>query len=401
MPQPGSERESSAGLITVLTYGMGAGPFAMYALSVLSPLIVRELELGHAQYGIIASIGFIIATIASVGFRGLVDRVPSLVAMYMIAFTSSMALLLIAIASSFSMLILAVVFAGICLSLSTPATNRILSLHIVQRRGMVMGIKQSGVQVSQVLASLLFPVLAIFVGWRWSATVGIAIGCLGAALAWRYVPRDVRINRLTSSGPKIKLRQTGPLVWWLAAYSFAIGAGIQATNVHLPLFAHDALGLSVALAGVTTAIGGSVGVVSRIFWGRASEGMLSPALLLAGMTVLSVGAGLLILGSAITEMVPMLWIGIAVFGASALASNAVVMMTLMQEVDGGSIGSASAIAAAGLYLGFATGPFGFGLLVETSGSYPLAWGMVTAMYATSLLIVTSWLVTRRRASLSA
>lgn len=390
---------NSVGLVTVLTYGMGAGPLAMYVLGVLSPLIVTDLGLGHAQYGVIASIGFSIATIASLTVGPLVDRIPPRVAIYAIALTSSLALLVLSLANSFGVLILAVVFAGICLSLSTPATNRILSSEVTTGRGFVMGIKQSGVQVSQVFASLVFPGLALLIGWRWSATSGILVGCIGAALVWKFVPAAIRDR----SGSKLPLgvskRRLKPVVWLLALYSFTVGVGAQAANVHLPLFAHDGLGMSVALAGVTTAVCGVVGVLSRVFWGRASDSRLSPKLLLACMSVLSVGAGALLVGAAATGTWAMLWFGVSIFGASALASNAVVMMALMNEMDVASLGRATSVAAAGLYLGFATGPFAFGLLVETSGSYVLAWSLVTMMFAASAVISFAWVLlgaSRRR-----
>ena len=80
------------------------------------------------------------------------------------------ALMLVAAPAGFWMLLIAAGIAGVAQSFPNGVTNRILleRVPISKRIGWV-GIKQLGVQVSQLTASLAFPLLAAVAGWRGAA----------------------------------------------------------------------------------------------------------------------------------------------------------------------------------------------------------------------------------------
>ncbi len=110
-----------------------------------------------------------------------------------------------------------------------------------------------------------------------------------------------------------------------------------------------------------------VGLVARIAWGRSADRVRNPYPLLAvlaSVSALAVG-GLMV---ADTLDAPALVAAAAVFGASGIAANVVIMLALVRTTPLNVVGSASGVLAVGLYLGFALGPVCFGLVADAA--YP-------------------------------
>ena len=88
----------------------------------------------------------------------------------------------------------------------------------------------------------------------------------------------------------------------------------------------------------------------------------------------------------------LLWLGVALHGATVLGTNVVVMAGVMKVVPATRVGSASGVVSMGMYAGFAAGPLLMGLLLEGSGTFRSGWILVGAGY---LLCVLLALVLRR------
>jgi cyanate permease len=169
-------------------------------------------------------------------------------------------------------------------------------------------------------------------------------------------------------------------VWLLAGYSFLVGASLQATNIYLPLFGHEALGLDVARAGYCAALVGGVGLLSRLAWSAAFDRLRRPHLLLVWLAVsgpLGVGAFVV---AAETHTSALLWLGAAFHGATTVAASIMVMLVLIRTIEPERVGSTSGIVNTGHFAGYAAGPVAFGWLVDASGSYTLAWAAAAALY---------------------
>lgn len=89
---------------------------------------------------------------------------------------------------------------GLAMGINNRLTNRLVALHASRgRRGLVVGVKQSGVKVSHLAAGAALPLLAATVGWRQGllavsgvVCLGIVVGrwaYLGAAASWGRAPR--------------------------------------------------------------------------------------------------------------------------------------------------------------------------------------------------------------------
>jgi predicted MFS family arabinose efflux permease len=371
-----------------LALSMGAGPLALYTLNATAPLVRADLGLSRAQFGSFAMVAFLAAATVSPLVGRYVDLVSGRVVLAVLFAGSGIALVGAAVAWSFAWLLLAVALCGAVQALSNPVTNQLVAAHVpAGRRGPLMGVKQSGVQLSQFSAGLVLPSVAVLLGWRGAAAVAATVAVVGLLLVRSTVPAEA-----SAIGPRHgrRLADMPTAVWWLTGYSLLTGAGLQATNVYLPLYSFERLHLSVRAAGLTAAAVGGVGLVSRIGWGRAAERIrdpFRPLLLLAAASGLAVCA---VLAAEQLHRTALMWAGAVVFGASALAANVVVMLALVHVSPLQVIGTASGILAVGMYLGFALGPVSFGLVVDEAGSYTDGWLAVAATYAVAAALALVW-----------
>lgn len=373
------------GLTAALTFSMGIGPLLVYALTAMGPLIILDLGLSRAQFGLLATVTFVSAALASTSAGIFVDGHRARLVVWVVSAGAALSLSVAAAAPTYAVLVVAVVVSGLAQSLSNPVTNRLATLWVPpRRRGMVMGVKQSGVQLAQALAGLLLPGLALLVGWQAAllATAGVAI--VGAAACVRFIPHEAALE--ATPARRCGARQPLPLaVWWLAGFAFLGGAALQAGNVYLPLYGNDELGLSVAAAGLIATVVGTVGLVARIGWGPLSHrlGATHSLVLIAGGAAL----GVALVGAAANVDTRLIWVGAALFGATGVAANVVLMVAAMAAVPAHLAGRASGLVALGMYLGFATGPISFGALVDLTGDYRHGWIGVAVAYLLALLLV--------------
>ncbi|WOP18875.1 MFS transporter [Raineyella sp. LH-20] len=358
---------STAALWAGLALCMAAGPLLLYTLTAISPLVIDDLGLSEAQYGAIAAVTFGAAAVSALVLGGPTGRIGARTVMVAVSLGGAVGLGVLALAGSFAWVVVAAVVSGAAQALSNPATNRVVAALPAHRRGALIGWKQSGVQMAQLLAGVLAPAIAVLAGWRWAAAVGMVIALLAAATSLA-----IRPERAPQSAAVAEGAGTWTSVATLTAYTFCMGFGLQATNAYLPLFAHRQLGFSVPTAGATAAVIGAVGVASRIVWARAAhrDGLRAHTLtLLALGAALGVGLGL----AATVAGGWLVWVGAAIFGAAALASNAVTMVALVRTVPPALLSAATGLLVTGMYVGFATGPLTFGLALESGVAFPAAW----------------------------
>jgi MFS family permease len=175
-------------------------------------------------------------------------------------------------------------------------------------------------------------------------------------------------------------------VWVFAGYTLLTGKGMQATNVYLPLFAVRELHFSLVMGGIASGFSGLVGVTSRVLWGRrmALGARASSLLIVLGVGALLASAALLFAGRGGHAL--LLWCGVALYGASALGTNVVIMAGIMKVVPPGRVGAATGIVAMTMYAGFAAGPLLMGLVLENTGRFELGWIMVGAGYVLCVLL---------------
>lgn len=364
---------------------MTSGPVSLYAISALAPLIAADLGLSSGRLGILAFFTFGAAAISAIMTGRLVDHWTARRMEVLLFVGAGISLVLIASATSFAVLIAAMVMSGVAQSASNPLTNKLISLHVKRgRQGTVVGIKQSGVQVGQFFAGAALPSLAQYVGWRWSVSACLLLVGFGMVLALIAQPaRSVQMsvgsdNEGPGGGHNLPIRR-------LAIYTFCNGALVATVNVHLPLYAHEGVGLSPAFAGALAAIIGGLGIVGRVAWARIAERHRTYVRPLKGLAVVSLMAvGLLWAASVFGGTITLL-LGTVMYAASALPGNAVAMFAVIREAGRQKTGSATGTMMLALYLGFTFGPWMFGLLTDAFDGYTAAWLFAVAIAIGSLI----------------
>ncbi|MCC3290939.1 MFS transporter [Arthrobacter sp. zg-Y1110] len=368
------------GLLFVLVCAMGAGPMMNYGLSATSTLIMADLRISDAQFGLLAATCFAGAAVSSMWLGRLSDRISARSQLLIMFGGTAFALGFAALSGNYFWLLAAVLLSGPAQAISNPTTNRII-IHAVEpgKRPGWMGIKQSGVQASQLFSSLFFPAAALIAGWRGAAVGAVVVLLLLLAYAWYRLPPEPRLPAPRAPGQPAD-RKFPAAVWLLAAFALFSGAGMQATNVYLPLFAQREIGFSLLMGGVTAAVAGVVGVTSRVLWGRRmADGVRASTLLLILAAGAVCGAALL-LAAGQTGAPALLWSGVVFHGASVLGVNVVVMAGVLREVPRERVGAASGAVSLGMYSGFALGPLAMGLLLQYSGGFLAGWLSIGAAY---------------------
>ena len=429
----------------VLTATMAVGPLLTHSLSAMSPLVIADLELTEAQFGLLATTTFFVAAVTAVRTGRWADRLAARTLLVVMFGGAALAMLLTAAAPGYAVLLAAMVLSGLGQVMANPATNRLIRLHVpAGRRASWLGIKQAGVQASQLVAGLTFPALGLLLGWRTAVLMAVGAVLLLLVHGWWTVPDNhpgtpaARPSRTTfpsgaasrprtASGPRTASRSgtgspspaTLPSRSWAAlrswtgrrtrrpeptsrprtagaaarppmpgavkAYAAAAaltGLGAQAANVYLPLYAHRELGLDVVAAGATVSVSALVGIASRVLWARVMDRPGADGfVLLAGMALgAAASAVLLILAPLHPGLAWAVWPAAVLHGGAALAVSVVVMSAAMRAVPADRVGASTGVVTMGLYAGFCAGPLALGGLLQLTGSFAVGWGVVLVCY---------------------
>jgi predicted MFS family arabinose efflux permease len=282
-------------------------------------------------------------------------------------------------------LVPAVGLAGVPQALANPSSNKIVAAAVPPaRRGGLIGVKQSGVQLGAFAAGLPLAWLADGVDWR--AAVGTAAGlALLFAPAGLLLPADPAPARRPVLAVSLS---AGPTVWWLPGFSVLLGAGIAAVNTYVALFAAQDLGFTSRGAAALVAGLGVTGIAGRVAWSRLVSAARPPGAVLLPLCAAAVFAALSLLLAPHT-WAGLAWVGVLGVGAFAVAANAVSMLAVVAASTPRSTGRDSALVSAGFFAGFAVGPPLFGLLVEVGG-YGVGWALVALEFAAAAVVVAGW-----------
>lgn len=388
-PATGDDGARSAGwrigFTTVLTLAMAIATFPQFALGALGPVLVDDLDLSRAGLGSLSTAFFIVATPASSFIGHLGERLGGRRLMGLLFAVATASLVSMAVAPSYPWLLVAVGLGGLAIAASNPSTNALIAGHLPSgRRGAVVGLKQSGVQVGSFIAGAALPGLALAIGWRNTLLLVALLSAAGLAATFAIVPHDAAASSRATAGDG---RST--VVRWLVPYAFFMGAGVSATTAYLALYANETLGMSEATAGALLAVVGAVGVVARILWGRAAERRPTVAGPLAALTIAALAAVALV-WAATYAGAWLVWPAAVGVGATAAAWNSVGMLAIVRETGGRGTSTASGHVLTAFYAGLLVMPIAFGALVDATGTYSPAWGLTLATLAAALVLTLAW-----------
>jgi predicted MFS family arabinose efflux permease len=367
---------SAGSVVLVLTLAMAVAVMPIGSLAVLAPILTVELDISTGQIGLLIAVASASSALLAPRTGRLVDRIGDRNALLGVLAAGALCLTAMAVAAGFVGMLFAVAIGGLCRAAANPATNRFVSTRVpAGRRGFVTGIKHSGETGTTILIAGALPTVALLLGWRAALLVlaGVAVAALGIAAAC--------IRGSGATAPSAAAR--GPLrgsIYWLTAYTVAMGAAGTCMTGYLPLYAHEVGHFSVTAAGFVVAAAGLIATLSRVLWGHLAERRLGiPAALRTLASIAVVATVLLILAPRLGSGA--YWAAAVLWGASGLTFGAVSNLAVIVESAGVDTGRGSGMTGFGFGLGAMIASPIFGWLVESGPGYEAGFVLVAACYA--------------------
>lgn len=367
---------------------MGATSFPGFAFGALGPFLVDDFDLSRSSLGLLTTLFFAVGGILSLVAGPMVDRFGGRTVMLGAFGVIGITILAIAGSPSYPLLLVSAAFGGASIAAANPTTNKLVAVHVPPgQRGVIMGFKQSGVQIGAFAAGAVLAPLAAWLSWRVALLLAATVPLLGALGTLVVVPAD----KTSASSSQAKSEQRAPMdnaVWWLTAYAFLMGSGVSAVTAYLPLYAVERLDFSIETAGAVAAVIGLVGIAGRIVWGFVSDrrsGFVMPLLVMAVGAVASV-----LLLMAAEENSALVWLGALLMGATAVTWNAVGMLAVVAMTGPAAAGRASGYVLFGFYGGFVISPLLFGTIVDNTERYEVAWSIVAGIFVLAAVVIGAW-----------
>lgn len=374
-------------LLTILTASYGAGAFGMLGISPLSPSLVDGLGLSRFQVAFLVPSIYLSGLLFSLPGGRLADRLGVRPAFLGGLAMAAIGLVAAALAPGFVSFLVCLFAAGSGWSVVNPALGKaIMDIFPVSERGIAMGVKQMGLTLGGLVAALALPAIAAALGWRSAIGACSVIVALPVLLGWRPLAAVHATARdMSAVGGGTEPASS----WWWArrpalvvffATGFVLGMVQGAVLSYLPLFTIQGLGFDKIGAGFLVAASQAGGAVSRLTLGAASDrwaaGRRSLWLAFTG----TVGA-LIFFVYAVWPASSALLAGALAFATGVGAYGWVgIFFVISAEAGGrGQAGLLSGVAFAAIVLGLLVGPPIFGLLLEATDSYAVAWGVFAAL----------------------
>ncbi|HJS72284.1 MAG TPA: MFS transporter [Acidimicrobiia bacterium] len=361
---------SKVGLGAVTAATMAASTFAIIVASVLAAQLIDEFEISRAQVGLLVLANGVVGALASPLFGRITDALGSVRSVVGALTISTLTLLGWGLSPTYGILMAAALCTGLCNAWANPSTNALIVDNVPPgSRGVVTGVKQSGVQIGTFLGGLLLPVFTAWWNWRAAVLIFLAMPIGG------LVGMIGRQERHGAETTRVVSKERLPVaVRWIAAYGFISGMATSSILGFLPLFANEDLGWSEAAAGTLVALTGLAGIVARVFWPRFSERSIGHGRTLRILSVMSIFTAILLTLASLGVIGEWSLIPAALLlGGGAIAWNAVGMLAVMDFSPEGAVGKGTGMVLFGFLFGLALGPPLMGLSVDELGTYTVGW----------------------------
>jgi sugar phosphate permease len=361
------------------------------AFPALVPFAKGDLGLSTAEVGLFATILSFGTMLALLPAGWAVDVLGERRVLVVGGICTGLVAIAASMAPSFIILIPLLILVGVAAATPTPAgSTAIIGAFALRDRGFVMSIRQTGIPIGGALAALVLPPIALASSWRIALVAAAVVAVIGALIA-RVIVRGAPLTT------NVRAREEGTSFWavasreatyvGLAGMVLAAGQFVLVSYIALYLFEANAIPVGIgSLFLVAANLGGAGG---RMAWGTISDrvfgGRRATPLIVA--SVCSAVCFAVLAGLPTTTPPALILVLVALLGATVIGWNGV-YITLLSEIAmphrrARTVAYGMTITQVGIF----AGPFGFGLLVEATHSYRLAWAAVAAsmMLAAALL----------------
>jgi MFS transporter, ACS family, hexuronate transporter len=375
--------------------------FILSALSPLVPLFQPDLGLSKTEVGLLFSATSVGAWSVVLLAGYLTDRFGIRKVMSMALMAAGSLLLCMAAVGSFVQALAVMFLAGVVRGPVFPSsTKAVLNWFPPRARATAMGVKQMGLPVSGVVAASILPGLALVLGWRSAVAIpGLFIVTAGilAALFYRAAPGELTVAR-SSVGFKqavgVMLRNRALLMICLICFCFLV---VQLAMIsYLAVYFNEVALLDAVPDGSTriVAAGGFLaicqigGAIARVGWGVVSDRLFHGRRAVVLAIIGALTALMALLFSSLSAGCPLWALGLFAFGfgVAAVGWNGVYNALLTETVGNEYAGTGVGLTMTLTELGTISGPPVFGLVLDVTGSYQVAWLFLATMAAVGTLV---------------
>jgi len=374
-------------ILCVIYMGMLGFSLVLQALPPILPLVMTELELSHAQGGLLMSCFALPGIIVSIPAGMLGDRY-SQKAIGLISFVLMIVGSAI-FASAHSMFVLSVgrVVAGAGAMTLLVVSPQLLAQWFAGRElGIAMGVFSTGMPLGTIVSLSLLSMVGQSLGWRASVWISAGVALLALVVfALLFAPAQRRREHISEPSEPFyqSIRSAGTPVWLVGAAWLLFNAAVISLFTFTPDML-QAAGFSIASAGFITSV---------VMW---------PALVLSPLigyvtdkigrkrTIIGVGgfvlAILLVWLPSATSSLFMLMLILGI--AQAMVPTPIFALT-PDITRPESLGLAFGIISTCMNLGIVVGPFAVGLTKDLTGSYQASYALMSGL---ALMITVSMIV---------
>jgi MFS family permease len=371
--------ESRYEVLGLFTAAMTGSSLVLMGTGALMPFFQTALHLNQTQLGLLLSVQ-LIGSVAMTAVSGmLTDRFGDKAVVLWSGFFMGLALLAASMVQSFSWLVGFLLIYGLGYAAVTPAgSHAIIYFFKKEDRGLAMGLRQCGIPIAGVLASILLPAIALRFDYQWAlATAGVLTiaACTICSVLYRE-PEQLEGECASLRSMLLELMQMArdPRLILLTLASMTLVCSQFAVVAFLTLVLVHEAGLPVSIAvGIftlsqITAIGG------RLSWGWVSDRFfrgsraLPLALLCVLIAIVAMGLGTIRPGMPVWELAAIA--AVAGFTAEGFFGLSVIGLA---EVGGEEhSGSAIGVGLTWVFVAGGATPTFFGALAQVHG-FAFAW----------------------------
>lgn len=357
-----NELQTVAVVVAMVSFVM----LPVFLVGALSLQMREDIAITPAQFGLVASVFFLMSAVASLPVGRLAQRwgaVKSLRAAALTAFGGYLAIGLVV--QTWRGLFISLGVVGCANAMVHPAGNLAIARGVSTARGLAFGVKQAAVPTATLIAGAAVPVAALYVPWR-VVFIVVGLGTVITAMLASVITETPA--PVTPQGrPANAAVEPGGLVL-LPLIMVAIGGGLGAAAVNaFSIFfvpAAVSIGWEEISAGRMLFFSSLIAIFLRVAIGRAADRLHSDGILgivactaVGAVTFFTMGfsqqsaffATVLIVGFAIG------WSWQGLFQFTVALKN------------GTQTAVATSIAQAGVWVGGVLGPLSFGAIADRYG----------------------------------
>jgi MFS family permease len=369
-----------------LTVSLGSG-----GLSVLMPLLQRDLGLSTVQVGVLAGARFTGLIALSIPAAAMVTRLGLRRSVVFLQVGFGLTTAALAAASGPMTALLAVAASSAFFAAVNPATTTAVVVRFPMfMRAQAMNTKQMGVPLGTLLAALILPAASAIVGWRGAFVVVAGLSLVSAAVTWVLYTEGAGDGAATAVARPQRTTPWGllrhrPIVMMTALQAIMMGAQVSML-AYLMVFLVGR-GVPLGVAAGYMALLQLTGVCGRMLWGVLADHVFDnrrrPALASAVAASMVGVAALAVLPEAAPGW--MLASVSVLLGLGLMAYAGMIELVRAELVVPEATAAATGIAYTLGSFGGVAGPPLVGLIAEYHG-YPTAWAAIAAALVVAIVL---------------